>query len=222
MTDKIRSKREKPEWARVCEHLRKDLGISQEDLAFKANLSQATISQIERGAQEPLDLSARRLGQYLNALQLTLQEFEEKTGLKSELPIKPVGGIGITDAQFVQVNLHTTSNPDQPALTTTDIPAHLHKGKTTRAYLVDTDSMTGNAEDAITPQSIIYVDTAETQPQEGHKYLIKTDGQTHIGLARTIKGDTIFTFYNPNHLPIRSAESTILGRVYYSIKPHKH
>lgn len=223
MNERMRSTRtDKPSWATNCKKIREQLGLSQEDLALKAEVSQATISQIERGSQEPFALGAKRLGQYLRALNLTLQEFEELTGLKSDIPLAPISGVGIQDSNFVRVNVYPLQHPDAEPLQTTDIPAHLHRGKTTRAYHVDTDSMAGNADDAIPEGAIIYVDTAENNPTEGHKYILKHDGKHLIGMARTIKGDIIFIFYNSNFLPIRSSDAQILGRIYHSIQAQKH
>ncbi len=74
----------KPRWALAIKARREDLGLSQEELALRADVSQSLVSQIERGVQNPAVISVDRFYRLLRALEWTPEEFAEATGL--ELP----------------------------------------------------------------------------------------------------------------------------------------
>lgn len=71
-----------PAWAAELRRLRQGAGHSQESLALEANISQSTVSQIERGAKLPTSLSLSRFTRYLSALRIHSQQFAAVTGLQ--------------------------------------------------------------------------------------------------------------------------------------------
>ena len=70
-----------PEVLEALKQLRKNAGLSQDELAYRAGISQSTVSQIERGVLNPINLQHSRLQAYIRELKLDFHEFEEVTGL---------------------------------------------------------------------------------------------------------------------------------------------
>ncbi len=54
--------------AKNARKIRKDLGLSQEEVAFRAGLKRSYLSDLERGTRNP---SVRALGRIANALDVT-------------------------------------------------------------------------------------------------------------------------------------------------------
>jgi transcriptional regulator with XRE-family HTH domain len=54
--------------AKNARKIRKDLGLSQEEVAFRAGLKRSYLSDLERGTRNP---SLRALGRIANALDVT-------------------------------------------------------------------------------------------------------------------------------------------------------
>jgi predicted transcriptional regulator len=80
-----------PRHAQALVDRRRDLNMTQDNLAAfiakrepcrAGRVSQRTISNLETGELNPLDLSVRRFDNYLAALRWTLADFREFTGLQ--------------------------------------------------------------------------------------------------------------------------------------------
>lgn len=82
VAERERKWREVPQWAKSLRERRLELGLSQEEMAFRAGISQSLLSQIERGVQNPLRMSVDNFLRYLSALRWTPKEFAEATGLQ--------------------------------------------------------------------------------------------------------------------------------------------
>ncbi len=83
-----------PEYAMALKARRRELGLTQQLLeaaieTFAADkdgrMSQRTISNLEAGDIHPLNISVRRFGNYLAALEWTTAEFSSSTGLAVRL-----------------------------------------------------------------------------------------------------------------------------------------
>lgn len=82
----------KPAWAVAMKARREEVGVSQEEMAIQADVSQSLISQIERGVQNPTGVSVERFGRILHTLHWSTNEFAQSTGLAlphitSEMPV---------------------------------------------------------------------------------------------------------------------------------------
>ena len=74
----------KPEWADSFRRRREELGLSQEEVALRADVSPSLVAKIEQGRHDLRNVKLRNLYGLLRALEWTPEEFAEATGL--ELP----------------------------------------------------------------------------------------------------------------------------------------
>lgn len=99
-----RSRKERPIWAEAIRKRRLQLDLRQEDVQDASNdaIDQSTVSNIELGKLEPLDVSAQRLGGLLKGLRWTPEQFTNATGI--ELPgfaSEVVGPVEMTHSKRV-------------------------------------------------------------------------------------------------------------------------
>ncbi len=78
---------EKPEWARAFKARREEIGLSQEELALRADVSQSLVSQIERGVQKLTGIATDRLIRLAAILNWTLPELQRGTGVDLGIPM---------------------------------------------------------------------------------------------------------------------------------------
>ncbi|GEM88145.1 helix-turn-helix domain-containing protein [Meiothermus granaticius] len=71
-------------WGEVLFQRRKMLGLTQAQMQDRTGMSQSYVAHIEAGRYHPLQMAVTRLFPYIAALDWTLHEFLEATGL--ELP----------------------------------------------------------------------------------------------------------------------------------------
>jgi len=72
---------QKPRWAEAIKQRRVDLGLSQEELALRADISPSLVTKIERGAHDIRKMKLENFSALLDALSWTPQEFAEATGV---------------------------------------------------------------------------------------------------------------------------------------------
>jgi len=76
------SAKTKPAWARAIKQRRMELGLSQEEVALRSNLSPSLVAKLEQGRHDLGNVKFRNLYALLRALQWTPEEFAEATGLE--------------------------------------------------------------------------------------------------------------------------------------------
>ena len=86
VVDKEIAKSERdPEWRWVLKRRREALGLSQEMLAANTGdlVKQSDVSRVENAHRHPIfDLTVAQLNAYIQALEWSMDEFEEETGLR--------------------------------------------------------------------------------------------------------------------------------------------
>lgn len=96
-------RRPKPRWAVAIKARREAIGISQEELAIRADISQSLVSQLERGVQHPTGVSVERFARIIKALEWTTIEFLSATGLEIDhiVPLSAGGTASTENRQYI-------------------------------------------------------------------------------------------------------------------------
>jgi repressor LexA len=199
-----------PDWALAIKKRRQELGMSQEDLAYRSGLSQSTISLIERGIQNPLRLSVGHFYALLRALEWGLHSFVEATGL--EIPEAFYSKVDVLPASVKFVPILGSAMGGKPF--EYPIPRSLYRPGSA-VYEVQGDSMDDGTERAIPDGDLVLVDTNLTELHPGKVYVVEIlgDGLT-VKEARKLNGEWLLILWDPAHAPLRVEEVRVLGEVY--------
>jgi SOS-response transcriptional repressor LexA len=199
-----------PDWALAIKKRRQELGMSQEDLAYRSGLSQSTISLIERGIQNPLRLSVGHFYALLRALEWGLHSFVEATGL--EIPEAFYSKADALPASVKFVPILGSATGGKPF--EYPIPRSLYRPGSA-VYEVQGDSMDDGTERAIRDGDLVLVDTNLTELRPGKVYVVEIlgDGLT-VKEARKLNGEWLLIPWNPQHPPLWAEEVRVLGEVY--------
>lgn len=160
-----------PQWALAFKARRERQGLTQEELAFRANVSQALVSQIERGRQNPLTIAPNRLEHILDELNWDTELFRVQTGL--ELPFRRVRRDSADTEEMAQMpyaGSGAAGYADDPDAFISVPKNHMRPGA--RAYLVDGHSMHPTLQDG----ELVYVDTGLREPRNQRVYAIRVNG----------------------------------------------
>lgn len=203
-------KRKLPRWAAAIAARRRELGKTQEDLAFETGLSQSLISQIERGVHHPLRLTAENFHALLKALQWGLHSFSEATGI--EVPVERFAYADIAPASIRFVPILGGTMAGKPF--EYPIPREYYRPGAA-VYEVQGDSMDDGTERAIKEGDLVLVDTSLRDLRPGKLYVLEIigDGYT-LKEARKVGDDWLFISWNPAYEVLRPDEVRVVGQVY--------
>ncbi len=219
-----------PEWARVLKARRARLGLRQEDVSERTEdrLSMGTVSDLERGKVQLGNLTYPRLLDLAQALEWTVAELSEQTGVtlsaydgkSSDTP--PSQALELLGFRMCDVyDLLSASRPlseAEPIPDLSPIPvANEHARPGLVLFRVRGDSMTVGAE-GIHEGDIIYTDTHDRLPVSEHVYVIHIPGDgVTLKRVRSLGGELWLFSDNPDqtrHPPFRPDEASVIGRVY--------
>lgn len=215
----------KPAWAAAFKRRREQEVGSQEELAIRADVSQSLISQIERGVQHPTGVSVERFARLLEALKWTPAAFVSDTGIPlgpnvmnaaSDHPSLPADEVRpITDLHRVPVRGLAAAGSgfysDDNILDYEYVTADEYRVGML-AVQIEGDSM----EPTIPNGSRVYVDSRQTDPQDGKLFLIHIHGNGFIvKRARAVGQSWLLLSDNPKYPALTPDEATVVGQVYF-------
>lgn len=180
-----------PQWALAFRDKRERLGISQEELAFRADVSQALISQIERGLQNPLRVNPARLEKLLLELRWDPTAFTKSTGL--ELPFSKPRDSALDGemAQMPYAGSAAAGHAHDPEAYISVPKTHMRPGAL--AFIVDGHSMDPTLIDG----DLVYVDTNLVEPRNNRIYAVHVEGNG-VQFRRCIRQGPVLMFVPDN------------------------
>ena len=213
----------KPGWAEAFKRRRESLGLSQEEVALRADVSPSLVAKIEQGRHDLRNVKLRNLYGLLRALDWTPEEFAQATGL--ELP-----GVGEREAGetyrgrpvipggLVMVPVVGAANGGKPMEYAIPVQKELVRPNTL-AFEVHGDSMDDGSETAIKDGDWVLVDTSLTDPIPGRVYLVELEGDGYtIKRLRKIGEQYWLVSDNPagESIPLDRV-ARIVGQVYRKV-----
>jgi repressor LexA len=202
----------RPKWARRLIEARKALGLTQEEVALRADVSPSLVAKLEQGRQNIQSMQLENYVRLCKVLGLDPVAFAAEAGVElpssvgvrpakvpSDLRMMPVLGVAAGGKPF-----------EYP------VPAELWRPNGV-VFIVDGDSMDDGTERAIKDGEMLLVDTSLTDLQSGKLYVVEIigDGYT-VKEARRINGEWVFLPWNPNHPVLKPHEVRVVGQVYAS------
>jgi len=216
----------KPAWADVFRLRRIEKVGSQEELAFRADVSQSLVSQIERGIQSLSGIAPDRLGRLLRALGWTLESFEAATGFRFDLPRSNepwAQDVLNSEAAARRVNLElvtvyalaaagTGVYTEEDALGYVYVERHIAQYPNRATFAVDGNSM----EPTLSSGDAIHVDPADTDLRNDKIYLVEIEGSGYVvKRAKDYGGGVWFLVSdNPAFPPLPRMDARVIGRVF--------
>jgi repressor LexA len=202
----------RPKWARRLIEARKALGLTQEEVALRADVSPSLVAKLEQGRQNIQSMQLENYVRLCRVLGLDPVAFAAEVGVElpssvgvrpakvpSDLRMMPVLGVAAGGKPF-----------EYP------VPAELWRPNGV-VFIVDGDSMDDGTERAIKDGEMLLVDTSLTDLQSGKLYVVEIigDGYT-VKEARRINGEWVFLPWNPNYPVLKPHEARVVGQVYAS------
>jgi repressor LexA len=202
----------RPKWARRLIEARKALGLTQEEVALRADVSPSLVAKLEQGRQNIQSMQLENYVRLCRVLGLDPVAFAAEAGVElppsvsvrpakvpSDLRMMPVLGVAAGGKPF-----------EYP------VPAELWRPNGV-VFIVDGDSMDDGTERAIKDGEMLLVDTSLTDLQSGKLYVVEIigDGYT-VKEARRINGEWVLLPWNPNHPVLKPHEARVVGQVYAS------
>lgn len=231
----------KPAWAVAMKARREEVGISQEEMAIQADVSQSLVSQIERGVQNPIGVSVERFMKILHTLGWSPKEFTTATGLEMVWTYADA----VNDADIEQLqrerarrysrdevipipNVHRVPvigmaaaghgvdiNEVEPLAYDYVDPANYREHML--ILQVDGDSMSASGEvNSLQAGDWIYVDPRLLDLQDNKIFVVYVPGQgVLVKRVRKWPQGWMLTSDNNEYPPFAADEAQIIGRVYY-------
>jgi repressor LexA len=199
---------------------REQLELSQEQLALVAGdlVSQSAVSDLETGRTTLEKLEARRVAALARALNWTLPELQEATGIDLAAPrlepgdrvSHPTPGVFLTARRLASASAPTHAN-DSLEDVQIWVPNELMR-RGTEPFVVDGASMSPSLENG----EVALCDTRDTELRDGKVYVltVKGDGEC-IKRARRVGDQWFLTSDNPKFQSFTRDSVSIIGRVYH-------
>ncbi len=222
-----------------------ELGLSQEEVALRSNLSPSLVAKLEQGRHDLGNVKFRNLYALLRALQWTPEEFAEATGLEI-VPVyehqehlgtatvsAPTGGAYVrvdeTEVEsersrpvipggLVMVPVVGAANGGKPMEYAIPVQKELVRPNTL-AFEVHGDSMDDGSETAIRDGDWVLVDTSLTDPIPGKVFLVELEGDGYtVKRLRKIGDQYWLVSDNPEgeSIPLDRV-ARIVGQVYRKV-----
>lgn len=182
---------------------RKKAGLTQEDLAKKAGLSQSTISDIERGRNE----SSREVMAIADALGVTVEDLF-RTGRSTLTKQEQRHIFGPTKVRKIPVkSLAQIINREQGSA---EVSAPDTLPDRAVAYALDNDSMEGPGRKFIPRGSTLYIVEGAT-PEQGKVVLASLNGDEVIGEYSIVTGRQYLRPYNQQYPAVDISHAKVAG-----------
>jgi repressor LexA len=199
------------EWADKLKNRRLELGITQEELALRADLSPSTITKIERGVHHPNKVTTKNLRSFIRALEWSPAQFQLETGIDLDLGhdhADPVDGF-----RFAPIlGVASAGRPhDYP------VPSHIYRPGMA-VYQVSGESMHTGAPDSLNDGDYVFIDTCLNNLKDGYVYVLEIigDGFT-IKRARRLNGEWLLMSDNPSYGILKASEVRVIGEVFSAL-----
>ena len=199
---------------------RKQVGLSQDDLAAKLGLSQSAIVKVEKGATDISKWPWQRLEALRRALQWTPEEFAEATGI--QLPnfqsAPNVQNPPTLPSGYTMIPVVGAANGGRPVEYTVPIREDIMRPAAV-AFEVQGDSMDDGSAEAIRNGDLVLVDTSLTDLVPGKVYLVELPGQGLMVKRLRRVGDALwFMSDNPVNGSFPAEDAVrVVGQVYGKI-----
>jgi len=204
----------RPSWADAIRKRREELGLTQEQVAELSggSFTQRTVSSIETGVVNPLNLRSDRLLGLLSALQWSLEDLTKIVDV-SFIPNTLQPGERVSKLRFFIEPVRGLASAGQP-VDADGMPVLADVWRRgSLLYQVEGDSMAPTLNDG----DRVYVDPAELDLREGRVYVFEIPGNGHTikRVRRLDDGELWLVSDNPKYRPWRPSEMRVIGRVYY-------
>ena len=196
---------------------RRELGLSQADLARAAGVTDVYISGIERGVRSLERWPWQRLEALRRALQWTPEEFAEATGI--QLPnfqsAPNVQNPPTLPSGYTMIPVVGAANGGRPVEYTVPIREDIMRPAAV-AFEVHGDSMDDGSAEAIRNGDLVLVDTSLTDLVPGKVYLVELPGQGLMVKRLRRVGDALwFMSDNPINGSFPAEDAVrVVGQVY--------
>lgn len=197
-------------FAKAVAKRRNQIGITQEELALRANVSTSLIAKIERGAHTVGKMSLENLFKIIAALGWSIEGFEKETNIEIPFGSPEVEFSGFTLAPILGVA--NASKPlDYP------VPVEVYR-RGMAVYEVQGNSMNRGTPDSLQDGDYLLVDRNMTTFQDGKVYVVEIigDGMT-VKRARKLNGTWYLMSDNPVHESFKVSEVRVVGQVYQAL-----
>jgi len=204
----------RPSWADAIRKRREELGLTQEQVAELSggSFTQRTVSSIETGVVNPLNLRSDRLLGLLSALQWSLEDLTKIVDV-SFIPNTLQPGERVSKLRFFIEPVRGLASAGQP-VDADGMPVLADVWRRgSLLYQVEGDSMAPTLNDG----DRVYVDPTELDLREGRVYVFEIPGNGHTikRVRRLDDGELWLVSDNPKYRPWRPSEMRVIGRVYY-------
>lgn len=188
--------------------------MTQEQVAELSggSFTQRTVSSIETGVVNPLNLRSDRLLSLLSALQWSLEDLTKIVDV-SFIPNTLQPGERVSKLRFFIEPVRGLASAGQP-VDADGMPVLADVWRRgSLLYQVEGDSMAPTLNDG----DRVYVDPAELDLREGRVYVFEIPGNGHTikRVRRLDDGELWLVSDNPKYRPWRPSEMRVIGRVYY-------
>lgn len=191
---------------RIIQERRRQLGLTQEEVALRAGVSPSLITKLEQGRQDILKMKTINLMRLLDVLGLT----PEDLGLEHVPRPHPHSDLVLANARMVPVLGSTAAGQPYGY----PVPVDLYR-PSSAVFFVEGDSMDDGSEDAIRDGDMVLVDLSLTELRPGKLYVVELigDGYT-LKEARKLNGEWVLIPWNPAYPITRPDEARVVGEVY--------
>jgi len=185
---------------------REELGLTQEEVALRADVSPSLIAKLEQGRQ---DLSRMKVGNLIRLAEVLKITPDELRKLLGE-PTFPLVNLIPAKVKMVPVLGEAMAGKTIEY----GIPVEYYRPGSV-VFFVSGDSMDDGTEKAILDGDMVLVDTSLTDLRPGGLYVLEIigDGYT-VKEARKLNGEWAFFSWNPNYGILRPDEVRVVGEVY--------
>ena len=188
--------------------------MTQEQVAELSggSFTQRTVSSIETGVVNPLNLRSDRLLGLLSALQWSLEDLTKIVDV-SFIPNTLQPGERVSKLRFFIEPVRGLASAGQP-VDADGMPVLADVWRRgSLLYQVEGDSMSPTLNDG----DRVYVDPTELDLREGRVYVFDIPGNGHTikRVRRLDDGELWLVSDNPKYRPWRPSEMRVIGRVYY-------
>ncbi len=193
-----------------------ELGLTQEQIEELTNdaLAQRTVSDIELGKTNPLNLNMEKFAALLKALRWTPRDFTEATGLEVPRFFEQIEDQGVVWLPIVASGTAGRPWPQEGVL---PVPREFVRPGSI-LIRVEGDSMDTGDEEGLKDGDLVLVDQNLRDLRPGKIYALEILGDgIAIKRAKRIKRGWIFVSDNPQGPILEPDEVVVLGEVYRKI-----
>lgn len=202
-----------PDWSKILQTRRQELGLTQEALAAGADISPSLVVKLERGAQTIPTMKVANFYNLLKALRWTVSDLEEVAGVQFQYQQPAVTAPYLVLPIRALASAGTPIDPNAAPVGTHAVLTHEYTSGL-ELYQADGDSMTTGDPRSIHSGDILYVNSHDLTLRDGQIYAVRLhDNGVVVKRARKLGRQFWLTSDNPAHEPFQPTDATVLGRV---------